>query len=252
MGRPVDDLDKLHWFLRGLGPTFTSFGASQLAMCPFPTFRDLVSAAKGFELYVNVVEVVPTQAAFYSTATRSSQQSHARSSPGGRGSPSSRGRGNAGSGCSQPSQGRGGGGRQPIRCQICRGVRHYATFCDQRYDGAPATSANLAEFFTTSCNIVAPVQSNWYLDTGASAHMTPSSSSLDSIEPYSGNNKVLVGNGDELSISHIGSCPLNTSLRLLDVLVVPGLQENLISISKLTRDYPVDVAFSDNSFLIQK
>jgi len=35
-------------------------------------------------------------------------------------------------------------------------------------------------------------------------------------------------------------------------LVVPGLQKNLISISKLTCDFPVDAIFTNNSFLLQK
>jgi len=82
--------------------------------------------------------------------------------------------------------------------------------------------------------------------------MTPSSSTLDAMEPYSGNHKVLVGNGNVLPISHIGSHCLNSTLQLLDILVVPGLQKNLISISKLTRDFPVDSIFTNNSFLLQK
>ena len=90
------------------------------------------------------------------------------------------------------------------------------------------------------------------MDTGASAHMTPSSSTLDAMEPYSGNHKVLVGNGNVLPISHIGSHRFNSTLHLLDILVVPGLQKNLISISKLTRDFPVDAIFTNNSFLLQK
>ena len=125
MGRPVDDLDKLHWFLRGLGPTFTSFGASQLAMRPLPTFRDLVSAAESFEFYINAMEVVPSQAAFYSTTHRPLHPSHPHSSSRDRSSfgshaPSSgrKGRGRGG---------RGHGNRHPIYCQICRGEGHYAT-----------------------------------------------------------------------------------------------------------------------------
>lgn len=82
--------------------------------------------------------------------------------------------------------------------------------------------------------------------------MTPNPSTLDSIELYSVTNSVIVGNGDNLFISHIGSRHLSHNLCLLNVLVVPSLKKNLVSISRLTRDYPVDVKFANNSFIIQK
>lgn len=40
-------------------------------------------------------------------------------------------------------------------------------------------------------------------------------------------------------------------VKLLDVLVVPHITKNLISISKLTNDYLVDVIFSGKFFAIQ-
>lgn len=55
------------------------------------------------------------------------------------------------------------------------------------------------------------------MDSGASAHMTPSSSNLDSAKPYFGNENVQVGNGNLLPISHIGTTKLNPNIQLLDV-----------------------------------
>lgn len=81
--------------------------------------------------------------------------------------------------------------------------------------------------------------------------MTPSTSGLDSLQHYSGQDNVAIGNGSTLSISHTGRRPLTSNLQLLDVLVVPHLTKNLLSISKLCSDYPVDVIFSKNSFAIQ-
>jgi len=78
------------------------------------------------------------------------------------------------------------------------------------------------------CESNSPNNSYWYLDVGASAHMTPSSSTLDGMEPYSGNQKVLIGNGNVLPICHIGSRRLNSTLHLPDILVVPGLQTVII------------------------
>ena len=38
MGRPVDDLDKIHWYLRGLGSSFSTFSTTQLSLSSLPSF----------------------------------------------------------------------------------------------------------------------------------------------------------------------------------------------------------------------
>lgn len=81
--------------------------------------------------------------------------------------------------------------------------------------------------------------------------MTSSSLNLDAFKPYNGNGKVIVGNSDALPISHLDSRFIHNKLTLLDVLVVPHITKNLLSISKLTTDFPVDVLFSNDSFFIQ-
>lgn len=111
-------------------------------------------------------------------------------------------------------------------------------------------SAQLAEAFNASCSISDPTP-DWFVDSGASAHMTAQADTLDSVEPYTGTGHVLVGNGNTLPISHIGNCSLSSGVNLHDVLVVPTLTKNLLSISKLTADLPVDVVFSDKLFEIQ-
>lgn len=81
--------------------------------------------------------------------------------------------------------------------------------------------------------------------------MTSSSAHLDSASTYSGNDHVSFGNGNTSSISHIGTSSISPSINLMDVLVVPQLTKNLLSISKLTNNNPIDVLFSDNVFIIQ-
>ena len=53
------------------------------------------------------------------------------------------------------------------------------------------------------------------------------------------------------SLSHIGHTTLPNNIPLLDVLVVPHLTKNLLSTSKLTHDFPVDILLSNSFFLIQ-
>lgn len=171
----------------------------------------------------------------------------------GQNSNSSRGQnsGNRG-GSNSGSSGSTNGERKPYipRCQICRGD-HYADKCPQFFDARQAvSSAHLAQAFSSACN-VSDSAPDWYLDSGATAHMTSQSTTLDSYEPYSGNGSVIVGNGNTLDISHIGSSKLSDDVKLLDVLVEPHITKNLLSISKLTSDSPVDVIFSDKLFTIQ-
>jgi hypothetical protein len=129
---------------------------------------------------------------------------------------------------------------------------HYADRCRQRYDRhGHAPEAQLAEALTSSCSISSNEASDWYLDTGASAHMTSAHSNLDQSTSYTGKDCVIVGNGASLPITYTGTISLFPDLKLLDVLVVPYITKNLLSISKLTNDFPFSVTFIDNFFTIQ-
>ena len=84
------------------------------------------------------------------------------------------------------------------------------------------------------------------MDTGALAHMTPAHLTLDHSTSYMGKDCVIVGNGASLPITYTGRLSHSPNLQLLDVLVVPHLTKNLLSISKLTNDFPLSVTFTDN------
>jgi len=45
----------------------------------------------------------------------------------------------------------------------------------------------------------------WYLDSGASHHLTQNEGNLNNSAPYTGTDRVTVGNGKHLSISNTGS-----------------------------------------------
>lgn len=80
---------------------------------------------------------------------------------------------------------------------------------------------------------------NIYVDTGANAQMTNNPGMLTNLVPYTGSDKVIIGDGNKLTVSHIGEASLKSthgSVKLRDVLVVPSLQKNLLSASQLTRD----------------
>lgn len=83
---------------------------------------------------------------------------------------------------------------------------------------------------------------SWYFDTGATNHIIPDINKLTIAEDYTGDDKLQVGNGKNLSISHEGYCSLH-NLSLPSVFIVPKLTKNLLSVSKLTRDNNVYMEF---------
>jgi hypothetical protein len=73
---------------------------------------------------------------------------------------------------------------------------------------------------------------------------------MDKVATYNGKDCAIVGNGVFLPITHM--CTLSPSKNTnLNVLVTPQLTKNLLSISKLTFDYPLSNTFIDILFTIQ-
>ncbi|XP_039069807.1 uncharacterized protein LOC120216453 [Hibiscus syriacus] len=54
IGRPVDGTDKVHWFLRGLGPEFSSFFTAQMAQTPSPVFLILCLKQRVLKIFKNL------------------------------------------------------------------------------------------------------------------------------------------------------------------------------------------------------
>jgi len=58
-------------------------------------------------------------------------------------------------------------------------------------------------------------------------------------------------NGKQAEIKHVGSMKLQPGLILRDVLHILDFQFNVLSISKLTRQYSANVVFTLNACLLQ-
>jgi len=87
----------------------------------------------------------------------------------------------------------------------------------------------------------------WFLDSGASNHMTASSEYLHNLHSYHGNQKIQIADGNALSITNVGD--LNSDFR--DVFVAPGLTSNLLSVGQLV-DNNCNVNFSRDGCLVQE
>ena len=103
--------------------------------------------------------------------------------------------------------------------------------------------------FSLSC-----VKSNcsWIMDSGATDHMTSCSSLFLSYNPCAGNKKIRIADGSFSAIAGTGTIRLSPTLVLYNVLHVPKLSCNLISISKLSQDLNCCVKFSPSHCVFQE
>ncbi|KAF3780320.1 hypothetical protein EJ110_NYTH39541 [Nymphaea thermarum] len=62
---------------------------------------------------------------------------------------------------------------------------------------------------------------------------------------------VIVGNGQHVPITHVGQADVSPNLSLKDVLYVPHLTKDLISVSKLTNDFPYDFEFTSGRCILK-
>ena len=94
----------------------------------------------------------------------------------------------------------------------------------------------------------------WLANSAAINHVTSSLNSLSFPQPYNGQDQVIVGNDQNLSITHIGNVQFPTqtsSFHLKNVLRVPSIASNLASIHKICHDNKCWCYFDENLLSIQ-
>jgi hypothetical protein len=112
---------------------------------------------------------------------------------------------------------------------LCDKEGHLAKRCWNFLKLKKKQSTNIAEAFSV-CIVQDFNNHEWFLDSGATSHITNNPDNLDVSTVYAGNERVLVGNGQSLPISHKGSVSNiipHSSLVLSNVLVVQPLQKIL-------------------------
>lgn len=91
---------------------------------------------------------------------------------------------------------------------------------------------------------------DWIVDSGATNHMTYKSDMLvqkKSIPPNN-SNQVYLPNGHTTTVTHTGSCNITEHDNIDNELVIPEFKNNLLSVSKLTRDLYCSVSFFPDFF----
>jgi len=91
----------------------------------------------------------------------------------------------------------------------------------------------------------------WIVDSGATDHMTGESSLFSSYSPCAGNFKIKIADGSLSAVAGKGPVIISPLLTLQDVLHVPNLSYNLLSVSKLIRDKRCQTHFFDTHCLFQ-
>ena len=164
----------------------------------------------------------------------------------------------------------------PCPCQWCRTQRHVKSQCPifrQQYSHIqppppqpgnqwqPCSSAptNQWQPYPLSpwrlqahvATVDTSTNSNWLLDSGASHLVTVNLANLSFHKPYDGTNDIVIRDGMGLPISHTGlttlSIPLHT-FSLSNVLCVPTMKRNLISISQFCHSNNISIEFLLSSF----
>jgi histone deacetylase 1/2 len=99
-----------------------------------------------------------------------------------------------------------------------------------------------------------PVNPSWYADTAATDHLTNNLNKLTMQERYHGKDHVQTANGTGMRITHIGQFIIPTSshsLHLKNILHVPSVTRNLLSVKRFTSDNNVFFKFHPWYFLVK-
>uniref|UniRef100_A0A803P3U5 Retrovirus-related Pol polyprotein from transposon TNT 1-94-like beta-barrel domain-containing protein n=1 Tax=Cannabis sativa TaxID=3483 RepID=A0A803P3U5_CANSA len=264
-GHPISDLDLVLHLLNGLGPEFDSVVSGITTRSDNVSRKEvqalLLSHETRLERHTTMMDLSNKMAANLTFGSRNGGSRPYNNAARGEPIDSSRfpSRGQYFSQQQQSSS-----HNRPL-CQVCMRYGHTAPTCHYRFDknwvnpksviGNPQPQVNITEQ-TLDYDPTAFVAQNvpgfgddqgWYVDTGATHHISYSEAPLDTTTPYSDSESVAVGDGKKLIISHIGKAFIpskNSSPLLLNsVLQVPSITKNLVSVSNLTHDNNVFLEF---------
>ena len=93
---------------------------------------------------------------------------------------------------------------------------------------------------------------SWIIDSGATDHMTPTSHLFHTYTPCPSNRKITVANGSLATVAGFGDIHITPILVLKNVLHVPKLSANLVSIQKLTHDLKCCATFFPSHCVLQE
>jgi hypothetical protein len=149
-----------------------------------------------------------------------------------------------------------------VKCFHCHEHGHLATNCPHKRKNKKVVGATtgeaLASQFELDFSLITCMESSasgsvWYLDSGASFHMTGDKEFFSDLEERDLKIHIKMGDDGRYSATEIGSINFQKDLgkpfQLKNVMHVPGLKKNLVAVAML-EDRGYDVVFSGGkSFL---
>ncbi|KAI0528816.1 hypothetical protein KFK09_001359 [Dendrobium nobile] len=235
-GGHIEEEDIILYILRGLPPQYQSFKTSIRTMTQPLNLDQLYSFLITEEIHMTADFANPAVTESSNTALFSN-----------------RGRG-------RRNRGRSYGSTHSVKesstpaptCQICLKRGHTANDCWHRMNAQfvpktqPSNKALVAEPSSD--------YTDWYLDSGASSHLTKSLNNLSISSPYHGTDGITIGDGSSVSIANSGKGLLPTpsrKLTLSKILHSPSIHYNLLSISQLTKDNNIAIIFNPSGFVFK-
>ncbi|CAL5431419.1 unnamed protein product [Camellia sinensis] len=216
-GSAIDDEDLVLLTLNGLPSEYNAFKTTIRARSESVSMEVLSSLLCSEAIHVESAAKVSADL-YVAYAAPSGSQSHMKfsshNSSGSRGYNRGYNRGSyRGRSSSQKSTRGGRFGSGTVTCQICGKFNHTALNCWYRMDssyqsanskpliGSPASSKFQNKAYVASA---ANSSDNRFLDSAATSHVTNDLQNLNLYQPYSGNEQVLVGDGNSFPIHHKG------------------------------------------------
>jgi hypothetical protein len=154
----------------------------------------------------------------------------------------------------QKPKGEGKKDMSKVKCFACHKFGHYAGQCPNKKKKQTAASAEVEEFstkFDKEFSLIACLSSRttttdtWYIDSGASRHMTDLTQCRDA--------EVVLGDDREVKVAGCGTVSFRREslppMTLTEVLYVPGLKKNLVSVSTI-EEKGYEILFRDGQVLL--
>jgi len=257
-GKKLEDEDLVTYILTGLGEEFESI---------ITVVANRVEPITVPELYAQLIAHEQRKELNFGGGTQSSVNAATKGNRSGAGSSNNPRR----DGGNRGGFGRGGGGRgrgnnyggggtghgrnfqSGVLCQICGKEGHPAYRCrkrfDNNYNGPPQKSVSSA----TSSSY--GIDTNWYVDSGATDHITGELERLTTRNKYHGGDNVHAADGAGMEIAHVGHSTVSSPSRVFhlnNVLHVPQANKSLCSVNQLARDNHVYLEFHPDHFLIKE
>lgn len=170
-----------------------------------------------------------------------------------------RGGGGGGRGQGGNNGGRGGGfrrgpgdGKPKPTCQLCGKIGHVVAKCWKRFDPSFTGEEKVAN--TAATNNSYSIDTNWYIDSAATDHITSEMEKLVIKDKYHGNDQVHAASGSGMDIDYVGHTAICTPTRdlwLKNILHVLEAYKSLVSAHCFARDNRAFVELHPYFFLVK-